>query len=162
MSTNSIVVSPVGYISLQKDGFVIKMDAPYRPALEGLQGFSHINVLWWSHFLDTPEYRTQTQCEQPYRHAPARLGIYATRSPMRPNPICLSIAPVIRVDVQAGCIYVAYIDAEDGTPVLDIKPYEPCADRVRQVEVPAWSRHWPDCYEDSASFDWQAEFVNAR
>jgi tRNA (Thr-GGU) A37 N-methylase len=51
---------------------------------------------------------------------------------------------------------------EDGTPILDLKPYQPAADRIRDVTVPAWCAHWPQWYEDSAIFDWEGEFVSAR
>ena len=69
---------------------------------------------------------------------------------------------VLHIDYERGVIHIPYIDAEDGTPILDIKPYHPCSDRVRDVTVPEWCGHWPKWYEDSASFDWAAEFVNAR
>ena len=162
MAQTDCVVSPLGYIRSGQDGFVLELKPEYRSALTGLQGFSHINVLWWSHLLDKPELRKNTVVEKPYAKAPDRLGIFATRSPMRPNPICVSVAQVIHVDETNGRIILAWIDAEDGTPVLDIKPYEPCADRVRDVQTPAWSAHWPKYYEDSGSFDWAAEFVNAQ
>ncbi len=162
MTTNAIVLSPIGSIRAQDGQFAVQIDPQYRPALSGLEGFSYVQVLWWSHFLDQPEERQVMECEQPYVKGPARLGIFATRSPMRPNPICLSAAPVIRVDVTGGVLFLGYIDAEDGTPVLDIKPYTPCSDRVRSVSVPDWCRHWPQWFEDSGEFDWAAEFANAR
>jgi tRNA-Thr(GGU) m(6)t(6)A37 methyltransferase TsaA len=162
MSSNGLNLSPVGKVIARNGDFAIQISAPYLPALKGLAGFSHLNVLWWSHFLDAPDLRAQTVVNQPYQKGPAELGIFATRSPMRPNPICLSVAPVIHVDETSGLIHLAYIDAEDGTPVLDVKPYLPCSDRVRQVSTPAWNSHWPQCFEDSAEFDWEAEFVNAQ
>jgi tRNA (Thr-GGU) A37 N-methylase len=66
------------------------------------------------------------------------------------------------VDVEKGLIVVPWIDAEDGTPILDIKPYHPSTDRIREVKMPRWCQHWPQWYEDSGEFDWSAEFVNAR
>ena len=105
MTTNAIVVSPIGSIRAQDGQFVVQIDPAFRPALNGLEGFSYVQVLWWSHFLDQPEMRQVMECEQPYVKGPAKLGIFATRSPLRPNPICLSAAPVIRVDVEAGVIY---------------------------------------------------------
>lgn len=162
MTGSRITISPVGYVRLGADGFTLAIEPPYRAALAGLAGFSHINVLWWSHLLDQPQYRQIVECDQPYRNSPARLGIFATRSPLRPNPILLSVAPVLRVDVESGRVALGYIDAEDGTPVLDVKPYHPCSDRVRDAHVPDWCKHWPQWFEDSAEFDWQAEFVTAR
>jgi len=102
------------------------------------------------------------ECQKPYRKGPDLLGIFSTRSPMRPNPIALSVAAVVGVDMEQGLIRLAYIDAEDGTPVLDIKPYLPCSDRVSRVQTPGWCSHWPQSMEGSATFDWPAEFETAR
>jgi tRNA (adenine37-N6)-methyltransferase len=98
MAQTDCVLSPLGYIRSGQDGFILELKPEYRDALTGLQGFSHINVLWWSHLLDQPELRKNTVVEKPYAKSPERLGIFATRSPMRPNPICVSVAQVIHVD----------------------------------------------------------------
>ncbi len=161
MSSNSYSISPVGTVIARDGNFSIQLEPQYIPAILGLDGFSHLNIIWWSHYLDQPEPRAQLTAPQPYKNSPATLGIFATRSPMRPNPICVSVAQVISVDENEGTIQLAWIDAEDGTPVLDIKPYLPCCDRVRRVSTPSWNSHWPDCYEESGDFDWAAEFVNA-
>lgn len=152
----------IGTVHAGEDGFTLEISSEYRSALNGLDGFSHINVLWWFHQLDAPQYRAVTECPKPYQYAPEILGIFATRSPVRPNPLALSVAPVLGIDREKGLVYLAYIDAEEGTPILDIKPYLPCTDRVREVQVPNWNAHWPQWYEDSGQFDWEAEFVNAR
>ena len=162
MSKNEFTLSPIGQVRAGPDGHALQIAPEYRPALDGLETFSHILVLWWSHYLDTPEQRSVLVAEQPYRNAPATLGVFATRSPLRPNPVCVSIAPLLRVDQENGLVIVPWIDAEDGTPVLDIKPYHPSSDRVREVQLPEWCRHWPEWYEESGEFDWEAEFVNAR
>lgn len=162
MKNSDFHLSPVGSVRVGTEGFVIAIDPPYRSALVGLEGFSHVNVLWWANLVDEPAYRAITQCDEPYRGAPSPLGIFATRSPMRPNPICLSAAQLIHVDVEQGLLHLAYIDTEDGTPILDIKAYHPSADRVRDLSVPAWCAHWPQWYEDSGEFDWAAEFISAR
>ena len=119
-------------------------------------------MLWWCHLLDEAEYRAITVSERPYRDAPDQLGIFATRSPVRPNPIALTAVPVLSIDVERGVVRIPYIDAEVGTPVLDIKPYHPAVDRIREVSVPEWCAGWPKWYEDSATFDWGAVFENAR
>jgi tRNA (Thr-GGU) A37 N-methylase len=107
-------------------------------------------------------FREMTIAEQPYRNAPVAIGIFATRSPARPNPIALTPVPVISVDVADGIVRVPFIDAEDGTPILDIKPYHPAVDRIRDVRTPAWCSSWPEWYEDSATFDWGSVFENAQ
>jgi tRNA-Thr(GGU) m(6)t(6)A37 methyltransferase TsaA len=162
MSQKEYKLLPVGQVQAGPDGFVLKIDSKYRDALQGLDGFGHITVLWWSHYLDSPQYRSVTVSEQPYKNAPDELGIFATRSPLRPNPICISTVAVLSVDVANGLVVVPWIDAEDGTPILDIKPYHPSGDRIREVRMPEWCRHWPQWLEDSAEFDWSAEFINAR
>lgn len=162
MSEKEYTFSPVGQVEAGPDGFALKIAPEYRAALHGLDGFGHIQVLWWSHYLDTPEYRNVLEAEQPYKNGPASLGIFATRSPLRPNPVCVSVAPILSVDVENGLVIVPWIDAEHGTPILDIKPYHPSSDRIRDIRMPEWCQHWPQWYEDSAEFAWEAEFVNAR
>ncbi len=155
-------VSPVGCVRAGEEVYCLEIDKDYRPALKGLEGFSNLNVLWWCHLNDDPASRQVVECDQPYKQSPPKLGIFATRSPLRPNPIALTAVYVLSIDHEQGLIHVPYIDAEDATPIIDIKPYHPSVDRIREVSVPAWCRHWPQWYEDSASFDWASEFVHAR
>ncbi len=162
MTTDKYEVRPIGQVRSTRGEFCLALDKQYGPALRGLEGFSHVQVLWWCQLTDDPAYREMLECGQPYKAGPARMGILATRSPLRPNPIGLSAVAVTRIDLAAAQVYVAWIDAEDGTPILDLKPYYPASDRVRDITVPEWCRHWPAWVEDSATFDWAAEFVNAR
>ena len=162
MSDVNYTLSPIGQIVAAGDGYALTIDEPYRPGLTELDGFSHINVLWWCHLLDDPMFREMTIAERPYRNAPEAIGIFATRSPARPNPIALTAVPVISIDVEGGMVRIPYIDAEDGTPILDIKPYHPAVDRIRETHTPTWCADWPEWYEDSATFDWAAVFENAQ
>lgn len=162
MDAQEFVVKPIGHVRAGENGFCLEIDPAYAPALQGLQGFGYVVVVWWCHLLDGPEYRQVLTCQQPYKEAPAEMGIFATRAPVRPNPIAVTPVAVLNLDVERGIITIPYIDAEDGTPILDLKPYYPCIDRVRDVQVPAWCAAWPQWYEDSATFDWSAVFVNAR
>lgn len=86
------------------------------------------------------------------------MGIFATRSPVRPNPVALTAVQVIRIDHKEGIIQIAWIDANDGTPVIDIKPYTPSADRIETPGVPEWCSHWPKSSEQSEYFNWENEF----
>jgi tRNA (adenine37-N6)-methyltransferase len=151
-------VNPVGAIRHSGDGMYIQISEEFIPALKELEGFSHLNVLWWFHEHDTPEARGILEVEAPYRTSPPSLGIFATRSPVRPNPIALSTVQVISIDYDKGTIGIAYIDAHDHTPVLDLKPYTPSLDRVEHPAVPDWCSHWPKSLEASASFNWGGEF----
>lgn len=160
MDTQTFSVNAIGHIRAAEDGFYLEIAPEYRPALNGLDGFGHINVLWWLHLY--AEYREVLECDRPYKHAPDKVGIFATRAPVRPNPIALTTVAVTRIDHAQGRVYIPYIDAEDGSPILDIKPYHPCEDRVRDVKLPSWCAHWPQWVEDAEDFDWAAEFVNAQ
>ena len=162
MPNVTYTLNPVGRAVVDERGFSIVIDEPYRPALSGLDGFGHLNVLFWCHYLDSPEYRKMVFADKPYKQGPDRLGIFATRSPARPNPIALTAVPLLGIDHEAGVISVAYIDAEPESPVLDIKPYSPAVDRVRDTRVAEWCTDWPAWYEDSATFDWGSVFQNAQ
>jgi tRNA-Thr(GGU) m(6)t(6)A37 methyltransferase TsaA len=162
MTNKNITITPIGKVKSGNGDFSIEVFEKYRPALTGLEGFSHIQVFWWCDRLDSPEYRSITLADKPYKKAPDKLGIFATRSSLRPNPIALTSVPVLYVAMEDGIIKVPFMDAEDGSPVIDIKPYHPATERIKMVGVPGWCAHWPQWYEDSADFDWQAEFVNAR
>lgn len=151
-------VYPIGKIQNKENGTFIKIEPKYIPAMKALEGFSHINVIWWFSDFDNKDIRETLDTAQPYKKAPAVMGIFATRSPIRPNPIALTAAEVINIDCQKGLIQIAYIDANDDTPVLDIKPYTPSLDRVEMPEVPAWCSHWTKSLEQSADFNWENEF----
>ena len=151
-------VTPIGHIQSNPDGMCIAIDPAYLPALQGLDGFSHLQVIWWFSECDDAKSRETLTCEKPYTHAPDVLGVFATRSPMRPNPIALSLVQVIGIDYDKGLIHIPYIDAMDGSPLLDIKPHTPSMERVETPGVPAWCAHWPKSLEQSAHFDWAGEF----
>ncbi len=151
-------VNSIGTICSSKEGTFIRLDPEFVPALKALDGFSHINVLWWFSDFDKEEFRSVLETEQPYKNAPQKMGIFATRSPIRPNPIALTAVEVIDIDYQKGAIQIAYIDANNNTPVLDLKPYTPSLDKVKNCSVPSWCSHWPESLEESANFAWEDEF----
>jgi len=136
----------------------LELEKSYVPALAGIDGFSHINVLWWFSERDGIRAGNRLTERSPYKNSPSVMGVFATRSPERPSPIALSCAEVTYVDRAQSIIGLAYIDAYDGTPVLDIKPYTPSLDRVENPSVPSWCAHWPKSFEESGSFDWESEF----
>ncbi len=152
-------VYPIGKVCSNEDGVFIKIEEKYIPALKALDGFSHINILWWFSDVDNEQSRSTLQTEQPYKGAPKTMGTFATRSPMRPNPIALTTVEITRIDYEKGVIEVAYIDADDNTPVLDIKPYTPSFDRIETPGVPDWCGHWPKSSEESAVFAWEEVFL---
>lgn len=123
-----------------------------------LEGFRHVQVLWWFDGCDDAVSRTVRTVQSPYRKGPQELGVFATRSPERPNPLALSCAEATDIDLARGSVGLAWLDAEPGSPVLDLKPYTHSLDRVEAPEVPDWCARWPGSVETSGDFDWAAEF----
>ena len=151
-------VKPIGKICVKDKKMYIELESQYIPALQALNGFSHLNVIWWFSDFDNENARNSLEVKQPYKNAPAIMGTFATRSPIRPNPTALSTIRIISIDYDKGIINIPYIDANEDSPVIDIKPYTPSLDRVENPEVPEWCKHWPMSLEQSANFDWKNEF----
>lgn len=149
----------VGKINVAGEEMFIQINKEYVKALQGLEGFSHIDVIWWFDKCDNNESRNIVEVNKPYKNAPKKMGIFATRSPERPNPIALSITEITYIDYENGRIYITYIDAMNNSTILDIKPYTPSVDRVEKPNVPKWCAHWPLSYEESGDFDWENEFL---
>lgn len=136
---------PIGAVRRTEQGVTIEITEPYRPGLLQLDRFSHVLVLWWANLHDNPEGRTKLVTELPY--APGvEAGVFACRAEYRPNPIAVTACKIL--DLEAGTIAIADIDAYDGSPVLDLKPYIPVADRLQKVVVPEWYDGWPDYMPD--------------
>ena len=154
----TFVLNPIGKVQYCGDKVQILINEKYRSGLIQLDDFKYINVVWWFDKLDNQSPRLQLTEIEPYKNAPNVLGVFATRSPSRPNPIALTCCSVIAIDIQKGIIDLGYIDAEDGSPVLDIKPYMPSLDRVEDPQMPNWCSNWPMSLEKSASFDWSKVF----
>ncbi len=152
------IIRPVGSIESGNGGSRILIRQPFRKGLAGLEGFTHLQIIWWGSLFDSPEAREIMQTEKPYTKGPDVCGIFSTRSPVRPNPVLLSTVQMLHLDPEAGSIDIAWIDAEPGSPVVDIKPYHPSSDRIREARTPQWCSHWPQWYEDSGNFDWEEEF----
>jgi tRNA-Thr(GGU) m(6)t(6)A37 methyltransferase TsaA len=134
-------LEPIGLIQREGERTWIEIAREHRPALLGLSGFSHIEVIWWCHYTDSEQARTTKQFSPPF-DAPV-MGVLASRAPMRPNPLATSTVPLLSVDVTTGVLALGEIDAFDLTPVIDIKPYLPMYSRVRLPRVPKWAAEWP-------------------
>ena len=91
----------------------------YSEGLSDLEDFSHIYLIY--HFHKANEYKLKVK---PFLDDEER-GIFATRAPLRPNPIGISIVRLISIDIQENKIELQGVDMLDQTPVLDIKPYIP-------------------------------------
>ena len=110
----------------------LELLSPYNSpeAVRGLEGFSHLWLIFVFHGI--PAVHWQPMVRPPRLGGNQRLGVFATRSPFRPNPIGLSAVRLERIEIDQGrvVLHLAGVDLLDGTPVLDIKPYVPYADRI--------------------------------
>jgi tRNA-Thr(GGU) m(6)t(6)A37 methyltransferase TsaA len=125
----SIELHPIGYVRspyrergdaprqgrLSDTVSEIVIDPPYRPGLFRVGGKKHLFVLCWFDRAD----RTALRATPP--HNPVEHGVFATRSPDRPNPVAISVVDLL--GEHEGVLTVRGLDALDGTPVIDIKPY---------------------------------------
>lgn len=96
-------------------------------AVRGLEGFDRIWLIW--EFSDNPDAKTfQATVRPPRLGGNTALGVFATRSPFRPNRLGLSCVELVRIDPEGPVLHVKGADLMDGTPIYDIKPYVPYAD----------------------------------
>jgi tRNA-Thr(GGU) m(6)t(6)A37 methyltransferase TsaA len=113
------------------------IDESLTEALDGIEEFSHIIVLFWIHRLNEKEpplkQRPMGQKGRPLK------GLFALRSPNRPNPIGKTTARLL--ERRDNILRVEGLDALDGSPVIDIKPYMPGYDAAVDATVPAWIIH---------------------
>jgi tRNA (Thr-GGU) A37 N-methylase len=100
-------------------------------------------VFWWADRFDDDTYRAMLQTKPPYAEEHV-CGVFATRSPYRPNPIAMTTCRLVVVDEEEGLVEVADLDAFDGTPIVDLKAYFPVCDRVQEAHIPAWLAGWPE------------------
>lgn len=111
----------------------IRLFSRYARGLGGLKGYSHIIVLFRVH-------RAKEWKMPKDHHKPPHVKVFATRMPVRPNFIGLSVVELLDFSVDSGEIVVKGLDALDGTPVLDIKPYIPNFDSYPDACMPDWVR----------------------
>jgi tRNA-Thr(GGU) m(6)t(6)A37 methyltransferase TsaA len=150
-SQETYTVYPIGHVRASEDGYQLEILEPYRPALRLLDRFSHVQVFFWFDQHDSDELRSVMQVDLPYADS-MTAGVFACKAPLRPNLIGLTTCALLGVEEEAGIVRLAWIDAFDGTPVLDLKPYIPTSDRVRDVAVAPWCADWPEWMEDAAAY----------
>ncbi|MBO7104011.1 MAG: tRNA (N6-threonylcarbamoyladenosine(37)-N6)-methyltransferase TrmO, partial [Fibrobacter sp.] len=103
-------------------------------ALRGLEGFSHLWLLWL--FSENVRDTWKPTVRPPRLGGNTRLGVFATRSSFRPNPIAMSCVKIEKINLTgegAPSIEVSGADLMDGTPIVDIKPYLPYADSIPEA-----------------------------
>ena len=129
-------ITPIGKVIRNGEDCWIDVLPPYWDGLEGIEQYSHITVLFWCHEKDDPQHRSILQvhpCKNPDNPL---TGVFATRSPARPNPVAVSVCRLL--DVQSNRIQVAEIDAFDQSPVIDIKGYFPDLSLDESITIPEW------------------------
>jgi tRNA-Thr(GGU) m(6)t(6)A37 methyltransferase TsaA len=129
-------VRPIGFVRKTEGRTLIVLDKTYQPGLLGLDRFSHVYVLWWFNRNDTSEGRAPLQVHPRGNRKNPLTGVFATRSPRRPNLIALSLCKI--VSVKENVVEVETIDAFADTPVLDMKPFLPGYDSAAGARSPEW------------------------
>ena len=105
----------------------IEIYPQFSAGLKDLEGFSHIILLFYLHKVSNMQLTVI-----PFLDSEPR-GVFATRAPVRPNPIGLSVVPLQKI--EGNILFVDQLDVLDGTPLLDIKPYVPEFDEHTDIRI---------------------------
>jgi tRNA-Thr(GGU) m(6)t(6)A37 methyltransferase TsaA len=142
-SQQEIVLIPIGVVRTTAVGDEVRdrthtsqlvLRKELTTALDGVEGFSHLFVLFWLHKTSTEERKILKVHPRRRKDMPL-LGIFATRTMTRPNPVGLTLVELVKV--EGNVLTVRSLDAFDGTPVLDIKPFDSW-DTAKNAKVPEW------------------------
>jgi tRNA-Thr(GGU) m(6)t(6)A37 methyltransferase TsaA len=126
---------------VEKETSRVRIFREFSSGLDGLASYSHIIVLYWFNLRDNEKDRGTLQVV-PRRHPGApQVGVFSSRSPSRPNPIGLCVAELI--EIKDCTLTVRGLDAIDGSPIIDIKPYLPRADSIPYAKTPGWTNGGP-------------------
>jgi len=158
-ASESFTIRPIGYVQSDyaqtkdvlhthtgwtADTSRIQLFAKYAGGLGGLKGYSHIMVLFWVH--------RAKEWKMPKNHQkPPHVKLFATRMPVRPNPIGVSVVKLLDFSADSGEVLVKGLDALDGTPVVDIKPFIPNFDSYPEACVPDWVKEHMDRHHHGAA-----------
>ena len=138
-----IVLNPIGYVKTDAIGDEVKNKALISQiilheelvdGLSGITGYSHLFVLFYLNQITDDQRRTLRVHPRGRVDTPLT-GIFAVRTMLRPNPIGLTVVELVGVD--GNVLKVKGLDAFDGTPVLDVKPYDQW-DVIEDPKVPSW------------------------
>jgi tRNA-Thr(GGU) m(6)t(6)A37 methyltransferase TsaA len=147
MATSKVTLDPIGYVrspekksrrgSFDEVVAEIVVSDDLVEALEGLGEFSHLEVIYYMHVAEPDREFKPTTHPMGLRELP-RVGLFATRSPHRPNPIGLTLCELL--SIEGNRLTVRGLDALDGSPVLDIKgPSRRDRDLGATMRFPAWT-----------------------
>jgi len=131
----------IGVVESSGEPSKVRIYPEYCRGLHGLERFSHVIILYWFHLRDNERERGVLQVV-PRRHPGApQVGVFASRSPSRPNPIGLCVVEL--AGIEDCVLFVKGLDAFEGSPIVDIKPYIPRADAIPSARAPNWTLHGP-------------------
>jgi len=140
---DKLFLNPIGRIKTEAVGDEVKDKSRISQiiirdelveALDGVDGFSHLFVLFWLNQISNKQRMTLKVHPRGRMDMPL-LGVFATRTNLRPNPIGLTLVELLKV--EGNILTVRGLDAVDGTPILDIKPFDSW-DNAEKARVPDW------------------------
>ena len=140
-----IVFNPIGFVRTDAVGKETKdktrtsqiiINDELTEALEGVTGFSHLFVLFWLNQISNHQRQTLKVHPRGRRDMPL-LGVFATRTMLRPNPVGLTLVELVKA--EGNVLTVRGLDAFNETPVFDVKPFDPW-DTAETVKLPQWWR----------------------
>jgi len=137
--SETYLIRPIGWVKKESSQVLIEVEKPYLAALLGLEHYSHIWVIYWFHENDNPNDRSILQVHPCRNPGNPLTGVFAARAPVRPNLIGLSAVRLVSLEERR--LIVEGLDAREGTPVLDIKPYLPISDAISEARAPELLPH---------------------
>ena len=140
-----IYLNPIGYVrnsvvnpkEAKWDGLISKIIVykKYEPALKRIDGHTYLFVIFWMHKTSKEE-RALLQLHPGRQENFPLVGAFALRTPARPNPLGLGVVKLL--NVNDNILQVEHLDALNGSPVLDIKPYDQSCDVQKDAKNPDW------------------------
>lgn len=122
----------------------IHLEARYAAGLQGLEAFSHVMVIFYLDQIEGFDLDKQLLRNPRGMEHLRKVGVFAQRTKYRPNPIGVTSAALCAI--RGNVVVVRGLDALDGTPVLDLKPYMPMFDRIEDARTPDWVKYFMEGY----------------
>ncbi|ACJ16702.1 hypothetical protein, conserved [Thermococcus onnurineus NA1] len=136
MDFGSLKIIPVGRVRKENEKTWLELYPEFSEAVEGLREGDWIKLILWFHESDTPERKSVLKVH-PYNNTKNPLkGVFATRSPIRPNPLAIYAVKIHRI--KGNRLYIDWIDAHDGTPIADIKILVERLDCPKEMPIEEW------------------------
>ncbi|MCF2143441.1 MAG: tRNA (N6-threonylcarbamoyladenosine(37)-N6)-methyltransferase TrmO [Candidatus Heimdallarchaeota archaeon] len=138
-------IVPIGLVKKTETATWLEVFEKYQKGLLRLEEFSHVITLWWISGRDSKKDRQKLRVRPRVKLGPKQhkvdtplCGVFATRAPIRPNPIGLTIAKISHIEKNR--VFIDRHDAFNDTPLIDLKPYIPKSDSIENVRLPAFFR----------------------